>query len=234
MQAEREPHHSPAAFLSMVTYQGDDMNTNVWLYREPLSDDIKFYLERLAEHLKRSEYNQLIEELETHLGTYLHETKIQKYIKNATKQKEKIKSAMDKTQKLLVEVNEILSEQYGDAVKMYLLENDEDRWLKLKTLELDIPNHLDSLDEIFDYLIMLDSLKDIAYSIHGKNSVNPRHVFFCHFKKTLNDYGIEFTKYTKNKSGGNESRVHRLYRLIMKQVGVKTKEFDEFKQDCNS
>ena len=215
------------------TYRGDGMDYDIWLYKEPLSENIKFYLERLAGHLEKSEFNQLVGDLESHLGSYLQEEKIKKNIKNADKQKLEIKSAMKKTKDLLVEVNKIMSEQYGDAAKTYLLEHDEDKWLKLKTLELDLPNHLDSLNEIFNYLILLNSLKNLAYKKHGKSSFKPRNIFFCRFKKTLNDYGIEVTKYRRNKTAGNESRVHRLYRLIMEQVGVKTKEFDEFKQDCN-
>ena len=217
----------------MVIISGEDMRTHIWSYKEPLSDNIKSYLELLTEHLKRSERNQLITDIETHLGTYIQKKKSQLNFKSAIEKQRKIKSALDKTQQLLIEVNEILSEDCADALKMHLLENDEDKWLQLKVLELDLPNHLDSVDEIYNYLKMLDSLKDITDKDNTKK-INPRHIFFCQFKKSLNAYDIEVKKQTKDEEYGNESKVHHLYRLIMEQAGVKTIEFSEFNQDCNS
>ena len=128
------------------------MSSHIWSYKEPLSDNIRSYIEAMTEHLKKSEYDQLITKLENQLGDFIQEEKNQLNAQNAIEKKEKITSILNHAQQLRVEINEIIDEEYADGTKVHLLENDEDQWLKLKVLELDLPNHQDSLDEIIIYI----------------------------------------------------------------------------------
>lgn len=204
------------------------MSSHIWSYKEPLSDNIRSYIEAMTEHLKKSEYDQLITKLENQLGDFIQEEKNQLNAQNAIEKKEKITSILNHAQQLRVEINEIIDEEYADGTKVHLLENDEDQWLKLKVLELDLPNHQDSLDEIIIYLKMLDSLKDTVYKDNSKIPP-PQQLFFSQFKKILNEYNINVEKFTHKNTSENENKVHHLYRLIMKQIGIKKIEVNEFK-----
>ncbi|MCW8928803.1 MAG: hypothetical protein OQL19_01040 [Gammaproteobacteria bacterium] len=199
------------------------MNAHIWSYREPLSEHIKSHIELLTEYLTKRERNQLIAEIENHLGSCIQEKKIQLNIKNSEEKKRKLSSILDNSQQFLVDMNNIISEEYADAAKVHLLENDEDKWLKLKVLELDLPNHLDSLVEIINYLEMLNSLKDVVYK-ETKDKRTPQHIFYCELKRIFNDYDL-------NKE---ENTIDQLYKLIMKQIGIIIKEDKELVYDCTS
>ena len=195
------------------------MHSHIWSYKEPLSDYIKSQLESLSDHLNISEFNHLLSDIEIHLGSFVQEIKNQSNAANSINKNKRIKLALAKTQQLIVEINEILSEECADAVKMHLLENDEDKWLQLKVLELDLPNHMDSMDEILNYLEMLDSLKDMNDRADCKRK-NPQLIFLSQLKKILSEYNIDTKKQSQNNALKNEDNVHYLYRLIMEQVGI--------------
>ncbi len=204
------------------------MHSQLWSYKEPLSEHIKSQLESLSQHLNLSEYNHLISDIEALLGTFIQEKKNESNAKNSINTNMRIRSALTKTQQLIVEVNEILSEECTDAVKMHLLENDEDKWLQLKVLELDLPNHLDSVEEILKYLNMLDSLKDVNNEIDKKRK-NPQRIFFSQLNKVLIKYKIDVEKQTQNPTSSDINDIDYLYHSIMEQLDITKIDLNQIK-----
>jgi len=91
---------------------------------------------------------------------------------------------------------------------MFLLENNEDKWLKLKVLELDIPGHLDSLDEISNYLKMLTNLREQA-SIVNINQNNAGDNLLPELKTLFRNHDI---------NEASQAEIQKFYQQLIAQA----------------
>ncbi len=192
------------------------MSASIWSCKESLSDDVNEQLEHLSQHLNNSDRQQLKTDIEALLGTYIQAKKNQSNQNDLFLTKEKTHSALTKTLQLKTELNELLDEQGAEELKLFLLENDEDQWLKLKVLELDMPGHLDSLDEISSYLEMLTGLREQAGMGKIKQN-NACDLFLSQLTILLINYKI------------NDIEVQLFYQLLIAQADAAyTKKSDHF------
>ncbi|MCP3850693.1 MAG: hypothetical protein GY694_10725 [Gammaproteobacteria bacterium] len=181
------------------------MSASIWSCKESLSDVVNEQLEHLSQHLNNSDRQQLKTDIEALLGTYIQAKKNQSNQNNLFLTKEKTHSTLTKTLQLKTELNDLLEEQGAEELKLFLLENDEDQWLKLKVLELDMPGHLDSLDEISSYLEMLTGLREQAGMDKIKQN-NACDLFLSQLTILLRNYKI------------NEIEVQLFYQLLIAQA----------------
>jgi len=184
------------------------MSASIWSCKESLSDDVSEQLEHLSQHLHSNDRQQLKTDIEALLGTYIQTKKNQSNQNNLLLTKEKTQSALTKTLQLKTELNDLLAEQGAEELKLFLLENDEDQWLKLKVLELDMPGHLDSLDEISNYLEMLTGLREQAGMDKIKQN-NACDLFLSQLTILLSNYKINEI---------NQTKVQLFYQQLMAQA----------------